>query len=122
MKLPWISPCCSSSAIHSASPGKEAALPRPPPLGTGQDSYPSSGSSLSVAPCGTRFHHGQPLAVHLPVAVGMQQPLVVGPVAAAAHPPDHVMEVPARLWRDGLVADRAVAVLLVPQDAVPSFP
>src|SRR3712207_2982864 len=122
MKLPVSSPCRKRSANHSASPGKEAALPRPPPLGTGQDGYPSSGSSLSVAPDGTRFHHGQSLAVYLPMAVGMQQHLVGGSVAAAVYPPHHVMEMPAGLWRDGLAADRAAPCLLVPQGAVPPFP
>lgn len=34
--------------------GKEAALPPPPPLRTGHESFPSSGSSLSNAPVGTR--------------------------------------------------------------------
>src|SRR3954453_24024050 len=101
MKLGCTSPCCINSSSHSLSPGKEAALPRPPPLGTGHGSFPSSGSSLSVAPRGPRFHHGEPLAMCLAVAVGMQPRLVVGPVPAAAHPPDHVVEVPPRLGRDG---------------------
>ena len=58
MKLARSRPWRSRSANHSASPGKEAALPLPPPLGTGHDGRPSSGSGLSVAPHGTRFHDG----------------------------------------------------------------
>src|SRR6478735_8892817 len=108
MKLALSRPWRSRSASHALSPGKGAALPRPPPLGTGHDSFPSSGSSLSVAPRGTRFHHGQPLTMHLAMAVGMEQHLIVSPVAAALDPPDQVMEVPACVGGDGLVADQAV--------------
>ena len=38
----------------SAAPGKEVALPPPPPLGTARESFPSCRSSLSNAPRGTR--------------------------------------------------------------------
>src|SRR5712691_11307306 len=46
-----------------------AALPPPSPLRTVRDHFQSHGSSLSFAPCGTRFHHGQTSVMHLPVTV-----------------------------------------------------
>src|SRR5262245_17425534 len=122
MKLARSSPWRSRSASHSASPGKETVLPPSPPLGTGQDGYPSSGSSLSVAPRGTRLPYGEPLAVHLPVAVGVERHLVVGPVTAAPRAPHQVMDVPLRVGRERLAADRTATALGVPQEAGPTFP
>jgi hypothetical protein len=47
----------SSSQRDCWAPGSRGALLPPSPLRTGLDSFPSSGSSLSNAPCGTRFHN-----------------------------------------------------------------
>jgi hypothetical protein len=37
------------------TPGSREGLPLPRPLRTGRESFPSPGSSLASAPCGTRF-------------------------------------------------------------------
>src|SRR2546422_7567087 len=58
-------------------PGSRAGLLPPSPLRTAHESFPSSSSSLSNAPCGTRWCHIQRLAMDLPVAVGVQEDTVL---------------------------------------------
>src|SRR2546425_9457459 len=54
-------------AMYAALPGSRAGLLPLSPLRTVRDHFQSHGSSLSFAPCGTRFHHGQISVMHLPV-------------------------------------------------------
>ena len=42
------------------------------PLRTARESFPSSSSSLTNVRLGTRFHHGQSLAMNLGMAIGME--------------------------------------------------
>jgi hypothetical protein len=60
--------------------GKETALPPSPPLRTVRESFDSYRSSLTNAPCGTRFLNVQMSAVDLAMAVWMQEYTVVGGV------------------------------------------
>ena len=53
--------------------GSRAALPPPRPLRTVHEPFGSHGSSLSFAPCGTRFLNVEPSAVDLFVAGGMKE-------------------------------------------------
>src|ERR671924_1642992 len=78
-------------------------------------SFPSSSSSLSNAPCGTRWCHIQRLAMDLPVAVGVQEDTVLCGVPAPMGPPDYMMVVPSRESGDLLAANRTETVLVFPQ-------
>jgi hypothetical protein len=51
--------------------GSRAVLPPPRPLRTVHEPFDSHGSSLSFAPCGTRFLNIETLAMDLLVAVGV---------------------------------------------------
>ena len=95
--------------------GKEVLLPAPP-LRTARDSFPSCSSSLSDARCQTRFHHGEALAVDLPMAVGMKEHTVLCGIRSAMRAPHDVVVVPPCQCGDPLVADRAEAILLFPGD------
>src|SRR5882762_7590952 len=97
------------------SPGSRAGLLPLSPLRTARESFPSSSSSLSNAPCGTRWCHIQRLAMDLPVAVGVQEDTVVCGIPAPMRPPDHMMVVPSRESGDLLVANRTETVLVFPQ-------
>jgi hypothetical protein len=57
--------------LHLA-PGSRAGLLPPSPLRTARESFPSSSSSLTNARLRAQFHHGQSLAMHLGMAVGME--------------------------------------------------
>src|SRR5262249_17776895 len=96
-------------------PGSRAGLLPPSPLRTARESFPSSSSSLSNAPCGTRWCHIQRLAMDLPVAVGVQEDTVLWGISAPIRPPDHMMVVPSCQCGDLLVADRTETVLVFPQ-------
>src|SRR2546430_682693 len=63
--------------IAPSTPGSRAGLLPLSPLRTARESFPSSSSSLSNAPCRTRWCHIQRLAMDLPVAVGVQEDTVV---------------------------------------------
>ncbi len=52
--------------------GSRTVLPRSRPLRTGQAPFDAPGSSLSSAPCGTRFRYGQSLTMDLTMAVRME--------------------------------------------------
>src|ERR671925_92521 len=78
-------------------------------------SFPSSSSSLSNAPCGTRWCSVQRLAMDLSVTGGMQEHTVVCRIAPPVGPPDPVMVMPSRESGDRLVADGTETVLLFPQ-------
>src|SRR5713226_5899975 len=95
-------------------PGSRARLLPLSPLRTARESFPSSSSSLSNAPCGTRWCHIQRLAMDLPVAVGVQEDTVVCGIPATMRPPDHVMVVPSGESGDLLVAHRTETVLVFP--------
>jgi hypothetical protein len=51
--------------VTRTPPGSRAGLLPPSPLRTARESFPSSSSSLSNAPCGTRWCHIQRLAMDL---------------------------------------------------------
>ncbi len=78
------------------TPGSRTVLPPPRPLRTARASFPASRSSLLNAPCGTRFHHDQTLAMHALMAGGMKEHPVLCVVAAAFGPPHTVLVVPSR--------------------------
>jgi len=58
----------SSIAVVSKKSGSGAALPSPRPLRTVRESFPSHGSSLSLARLRTRLPYGQLAGMHLLVA------------------------------------------------------
>jgi hypothetical protein len=82
----------------------------------------SHGSSLSFAPCGTRFHHGQTSVMHLSVTVGVEKNEVVHAVVTTFRTPDEVMTVPSLDLGDRLVADGTHAPLFLPQMEQLPFP
>src|SRR5207249_9413451 len=84
-------------------------------LRTARESFPSSSSSLSNAPCGTRWCHFQRLAMDLPVAVGVQEDTVLCCVPAPMCPPDSMMVVPSTKSGNLLAANRTEPVLVFPQ-------
>src|SRR6266571_5423083 len=86
------------------------AAPRP-----AAHSFPSSSSSLSNAPCGTRWCSVQRLAMDLSVTGGMQEHTVVCRIATPIDPPDPVMVMPSRESGNRLAADGAETVLLITQ-------
>ena len=53
--------------------------------------------------------------MHLSMTVGMKEEQVGEPVCAAIDPVENVMDMPATLFRDVLVADRTFPFLLVPE-------
>src|SRR5712692_4908142 len=99
-----------------------AALPPPSPLRTVRDHFQSHGSSLSFAPCGTRFHHGQTSVMHLPMTVGVEEDEIVRAVFTAFCSPDDVMTVPSLDLGDRLVADGTDAPLFLPEMEQLPFP
>src|SRR5262247_972439 len=105
----------SSSNLCSSTPGSRAGLLPLSPLRTARESFPSSSSSLSNAPCGTRWCHLQRLAMDLPVAVGVQEDTVLCCIPAAMGPPDSMMVVPSCKSGDLLAAHGTEAVLVFPQ-------
>src|SRR5919109_5409556 len=100
---------------YPRSPGSRAGLLPPSPLRTARASFPACRSSLSNAPCGTRWCHIQRLAMDLPVAVGVQEDTVLCGVPAPMGPPDYMMVVPSRESGDLLAANRTETVLVFPQ-------
>src|SRR5262245_22393844 len=82
-------------AMWPALPGSRGALLLPSPLRTAHESFPSCSSSLSFAPGGTRFRHGQTSVMNLSVAVGMEEHKVVQAVTASFRSPDDVMAMPS---------------------------
>jgi hypothetical protein len=60
-----------SQRVNRELSGKETALPPSPPLRTVREPFDSYRSSLTNAPCGTRFLNVQTLAMDLAMAVGM---------------------------------------------------
>jgi hypothetical protein len=61
------------SAETYLSPSSQAGLLPPSPLGTDREGLPSISSSLSNALFRTRFHHFQPLAMHLSMTFWVKQ-------------------------------------------------
>ena len=82
---------------------------------TAAHTFPACRSSLSNAPCGTRWCSVQRLAMDLPVTVGMQEYPVVCRIAATVGPPDGMMVMPSRESGNFLVTQRAETVLLFPE-------
>ena len=97
-------------------------MPPPSPLRTVRDHFQSHGSSLSFAPCGTRFHHGQTSVMHLPVTVGVEEDEIVHAVPTALRSPDDVMTVPSLDLGDRLGADGTDAPLFLPEMEQLPFP
>src|SRR5207244_3166436 len=89
--------------------------PPPHPLRTGQDRFRSSGSSRSFAPFRTRFRNIQTLTMDFCMTGWVKQHTVFHRIWSAFGPPDNVMVMPSRYLGDLLVADRADAVLFLPQ-------
>jgi hypothetical protein len=85
------------------------------PLRTGQDTFASSGSSLSLALYRTRLHHRDTLAMHLLMTCGVEQDSVIHRVSTAMTPPNDMVVVPAGLGCDWLLAHRTLACLLLPE-------
>jgi hypothetical protein len=79
--------------------------------------FAASGSSLSVAPCGTRLRDGPLSAMDLVVAIGVQEDPVVPAVCAASRSPDDVVVMPSRHLGDGVCTDRTAPVLFLPEVA-----
>jgi hypothetical protein len=77
--------------------------------------FDASGSSLSVAPYGTRFRYGPSLAMDLVVAVGMEKYPVAPAVCAPERSPDDVMVVPSCHLGDRGLTDWTAPVLFFPQ-------
>ena len=111
----WVGTRRSANSLFPHPPGSRAGLLPLSPLRTARESFPSSSSSLSNAPCGTRWCHIQRLAMDLPVAVGVQKDTVVRGILAPMHAPDNVMVVPSCESGDLLVANRTETVLVFPQ-------
>ena len=105
----------SRSTRLTQSPGSRAGLLPPSPLRTARESFPSSSSSLSNAPCRTRWCHGQHLAMDLSMALGMQEDTVLYGILAPMLPPDSVMVVPPCKSGDLLMTHGTETVLLFPQ-------
>lgn len=63
--------------LFSPWSGKETPLLKSPPLRTARDTFASSRSSLSYALCRTRFHHVQPLAMDLSMAIWVEQDAII---------------------------------------------
>jgi hypothetical protein len=104
----------SDRLLECEMSGKETTLPPSPPLRTVREPFDSYRSSLTNAPCGTRFLNVQVLAVDFTVAVRVQEHAVVHSVWAAFRPPDDVMIVPSRLPGDLLATNWAQALLCYP--------
>jgi hypothetical protein len=99
-----------------------AAWPPPSPLRTVRDHVQSHGSRLSVAPCGTRFHHGQTSVMHLPVTVGVEEDKMVHAVLPALRAPEDGMTVPSLDRGDRLDADGTDAPVFLPEMEQLPFP
>ena len=120
--LPW--PCHALSLSRSCPenpPGKEATLPLPPPLRTVRARFHAYRSSLSNAPCGTRLHDRQPLAVDLMVTRRMQQHQILCGIPPALAPGNQMVLIPSGLFGDGVEAEGAAALLLLPEGAQHPF-
>ncbi len=71
--------------------------PPVPSLRTGRASFPESSSSLLRTPlAGRSLLHHRPLAVNLPMTIGVQQNQVVGQGVAAVYAPAKMVDVPFR--------------------------
>src|SRR5688572_27423529 len=90
-------------------------LPPPSPLRTVRDPFESYGSSLSVAPYGTRLLNIPTLAVDLLMAIGVQQDTVLCAIRSTTSSPNDMMAVPPRQFGEFLVADRADPALCLPE-------
>jgi len=97
-------------AGHPAPPGSRAGLLLPSPLSMAQATFTACRSSLANVLLRTRFHHVQPFARDLCVAIWVEPYTGFGPVRAAIRAPHEVMAMPARQLCDTLVADQTEPV------------
>src|SRR5579884_486177 len=101
--------------IQSNWSGSRSMLPSISPLRTVHESFPSYGSSLSLALYRTRLRNGFFLAVNLSVAIWVQQDEIVHPVASSIDPWNNMVDMPPRDFCDLVAAYRADTFLLHPQ-------
>ena len=81
---------------------------------TVRETFASYGSSLDNALVRDAASRLDLRPMNLPVAVGMEQHAVVGPITAAMNLPDDMVAMPARLWSDLLAAIGADTFLPLP--------
>src|SRR3990167_7628725 len=91
------------------------ALPPHPPLRTVRESFPSYGSSLSKPAFANRLHHLETIDVNLVMTVRMHHDEIGVPILSAIDPPNDLVDMPPRLLRDQLLADRTTAILFQPE-------
>src|SRR3954454_2971667 len=127
MASPIIEPACKAFSgemvrmsacllwLMSDTSGSRTTLPSPCPLRTVRESFPSHGSSLSLARFRTRLPYGHRVGMHLLVASRMEEHTVGFIVRPAQRSPHDVVVVPPRQLGDLLVTDRADPLLCFPQ-------
>ena len=79
-------------------------------------------SSLSNAPCRTRFRYFYLLAVDLHMAIGVEQHSVCSSICPTVYQTHDVVVVPPRQFGDLLVADRTKTFLFFPKREKLPFP
>src|SRR5215212_9924230 len=89
--------------LMSDTSGSRATLPSPRPLRTVRESFPSHGSSLSLARFRTRLPYGHRVGMHLLVTSRMEEHTVGFIVRPAQRSPHDVVVVPPRQLGDLLI-------------------